>query len=284
VSRPGSPNFTAYVDYQAFAAVHHIEAHHHNDYAELLYCIEGERRIRIGRRELRAGPGDLVVFHPAVVHEEWVQPGRYRIICLRFRAADVAGNVPFPGPAQLEPVVQLPWRERFRAIVEQIVVENNGVDHWSQVLAGTYLTQFVVLLWRALTHFKSEMQPTAADSEERVGRIIDIIHNSLNGELSLRDLARASLMSESHLSHVFKQVTGKPPKRFLIESKMTKARDLLRRTDDSVVAIAESLGYDNPQYFSRLFKKETGQAPLAYRRRQRGRGLRKRTGSGRRNA
>lgn len=263
-----SDGFTAYLDFRDDSTVGYIAPHSH-EFFELLYLMEGESRIRMRRKRHVAHAGDLVVYRPGVRHEEEVQPGKYRIICLRFSRQHLDRHIRFPGPAETEPLIHLPWRERFHNIFEQIVIENEGVDRWSPVLVGTYLTQFIVLLRRALAHCRETPEGGSEENRRRIGRIVDLIHNSLSMDLSLSELAVEAYMSESHFSHVFKDVTGRSPKRYLIQSKIEKAKELLELTDRTVGDIAAELGYDNPQYFSRIFKKETGFTPLQCRSRNR---------------
>jgi AraC-like DNA-binding protein len=259
----------AFISSYAFKVENHIGAHDHKGF-ELLYLTEGFNRIVIDGKAYRAAAGDLVIFHPGVVHEEFVQPGPYRIVCLRFPKGRIAEDVRFPGRQDIEPVIHLPWHERFYSLFEQLVIENRGMDTWSPMLAGTYLAQFVILLWRALSHH-DDTRPDAAETVNtmRISHVLDFIHSEVNPDIALKDLAAKAFMSPSRFSHVFKDVTGVPPKRYVIEARIAEARDRLTHTDDPVVEIARSVGYDNPQYFSRLFKKACGCTPLQYRRRAR---------------
>lgn len=262
----GVNGFTAYVDSRFNTRVHHNTPHDHDPYFELLYFIEGSSRILVGGREHSAQAGDLVVYYPWVEHEEFVSAGRFRIICLRFEPRDIPLGVPFPGPDTLQPVFHLPWKERFRNVFEQIVIENRSTDHYSEVMRGTYLTQFVVLLWRALTEVRGGGDGADAAKRMRVGTVLDLIHSGMRSDLSLSELAQRAFMSESHFSHVFKDVTGVPPKRYVIENRIARAREMLGNGTASVVDIAAELGFRDSQYFCRLFKKQTGQTPMQYRR------------------
>ena len=52
---------------------------------------------------------------------------------------------------------------------------------------------------------------------------------------------------------------------YITEVRMEKAREHLKDTDLSVIEIAENVGYEDSQYFFRVFKKTTGVTPLQYR-------------------
>jgi AraC-like DNA-binding protein len=72
-------------------------------------------------------------------------------------------------------------------------------------------------------------------------------------------------MSESSFSHVFKELTGVSPKRYAIQTRIARAKELLSGTDLSVKEIAAELGYDDPHYFSRQFRKVAGRPPSDFR-------------------
>ena len=254
----------AYIDNYRRKERVRLVAHGHEGY-ELLYYIEGSVRIRLNNRWFSAGPGDLVIFHPRVVHREYEEPGINRKICLRFKSAQVAQAVSFPPHTRHNPVVNLPWKDRFQNIFEQIVLEHKGVDKWSKSLISTYMAQFLVLLWRALKHGRKGAGNPARDHHQRVGQVIDTIHRNVTGELSLASLAATACMSQSHFAHVFKQIIGQPPRQYIIQSRIEKARELLGTTSHSARTIGRMLGWSDPVHFNRIFKKECGLTPGEYR-------------------
>jgi AraC-like DNA-binding protein len=254
--------FAAYIDKGVHPVAIDLNPHCHDGY-ELLYFIEGESHIRIHSKTYRAGAGDLAIYRPQVIHKEQVQPGRFHCICLRFPREKV--NLPFPATQVLEPVIHLPWQERFRNILEQIVLEKQGIDRWSERMTGIYLMQFVVLLWRALSEYKQTIIDAPEEHRSRISRIIDLIYAQIDSDVPLKELADKAFMSESHFSHTFKDVMGVSPKRYMISARIGKAQDLLARTDRSVIDISRELGYQSPHYFNRIFKKECGCTPLQHR-------------------
>ena len=60
-------------------------------------------------------------------------------------------------------------------------------------------------------------------------------------------------------------MVGESPYKFLLNIRMTEAKYLLTETSIQIADIAKNVGYDDPYYFSRIFKKYTGQSPSAYR-------------------
>jgi len=72
-------------------------------------------------------------------------------------------------------------------------------------------------------------------------------------------------ITTAHLNHCLKAATGFTITHWLQDAMITEAKKLLYYTDDDSKQIAFALGYEDPAYFARLFKKLTGQAPLAFR-------------------
>lgn len=84
-------------------------------------------------------------------------------------------------------------------------------------------------------------------------------------ELSLISLASYVNMSPSHFSTIFSQETGETFIGVLTATRIRKAMELLRNTSSKSSEIAYSIGYNDPHYFSYLFKKVTGLTPKEYR-------------------
>ena len=74
-------------------------------------------------------------------------------------------------------------------------------------------------------------------------------------------------MTPYWFSKNFKKVTNLSPKQYLISVRMANAMNLLDNTDDTVAQVAAAVGYNNTQYFHRLFLKHTGMTPVEYRKR-----------------
>lgn len=84
-----------------------------------------------------------------------------------------------------------------------------------------------------------------------------------NGRIS--DYAKICGLSEYHFIRKFKEETGMSPHRYKTKLLTEKAADLLAKTQMSVSDIADSLGYADSLYFSRIFKKYIGVSPMNYR-------------------
>jgi two-component system, response regulator YesN len=86
-----------------------------------------------------------------------------------------------------------------------------------------------------------------------------------DSELSLNEIAAQVNLSASHFSAVFSQETGQTFKEYLTEIRINKAKELLRMTALRSAEIAYQVGYNDPHYFSTVFKKNTGLSPIEFR-------------------
>lgn len=84
-------------------------------------------------------------------------------------------------------------------------------------------------------------------------------------ELSLNEVATHVNLSASYFSVVFSQETGQTFKEYLTEIRLNKAKELLRMTSLRSAEIAYQVGYNDPHYFSSVFKKNTGLSPIEFR-------------------
>ncbi len=104
-------------------------------------------------------------------------------------------------------------------------------------------------------------------SAEVVQDIISHLDEDCSQQISLGSLAKYYHISEPYLSTVFKKLTGKNLMNYVMEIRIEKACQLIamnRSGSDKLYAIAEEVGYDNYQYFSRVFKKTMGISPSEF--------------------
>jgi AraC-like DNA-binding protein len=103
------------------------------------------------------------------------------------------------------------------------------------------------------------------DSWGKVGRSIAYMIEHINEPLQVSTLAALVNVSPSHFFALFKQQTGSPPMDYFTHLRMRHACRLLGSTGASVKEVAAALGYDDPFYFSRVFKAVNNVPPSRYR-------------------
>ena len=94
--------------------------------------------------------------------------------------------------------------------------------------------------------------------------VLSYINANYNKQLSLSELAKISGYSMSRFSHLFSEITGTTPIKYQNSIRLKLAREMLTSTALSVSDIAYAIGFNDPLYFSRTFKKEYGIPPTKY--------------------
>ena len=130
-----------------------------------------------------------------------------------------------------------------------------------EAAARAKLIELIVFLSRAYT----EAPTTEADALLRVGQVIGALENDVDRPWALTDLLSVAHMSRSNLMRVFRRATGQSPIDYLIRLRIQKAMALLRDTGLPITDIALQTGFSDSNYFTRQFRKATGETPSAFR-------------------
>ena len=96
---------------------------------------------------------------------------------------------------------------------------------------------------------------------ERIIPAVTYIEQNCNADISTSDLAEMCDMSESQLRRLFKEYSGSSPVEYRNRLRVEKAYQLLKNNFCNVTEAAESVGFNNIYYFSRLFKSVIGESP-----------------------
>jgi AraC family transcriptional regulator len=96
-------------------------------------------------------------------------------------------------------------------------------------------------------------------------RAMDFMRAHLSGNVSLEQLASACDLSVSYFARGFKNGTGVPPHRWLVEMRLEKAKDLLLTTKTPLAEVAVACGFADQCHLTRKFRRATGDTPGAWR-------------------
>lgn len=100
-----------------------------------------------------------------------------------------------------------------------------------------------------------------------IQKALSYIQEHYRESLGLKEVSRVIGLSGSYFSYLFKQQTGKNYVEYLNEIRLEKAMEDLMQSDEKLVVIAQKHGFQNLEYFSRYFKKKTGESPARWRKR-----------------
>lgn len=142
--------------------------------------------------------------------------------------------------------------------------ELNYDDRYVKEHLYCYLKAFYFYIHRLL--FSRSNDNVGTDNDwEIVIRIIDMILSNYKDPISIGDLCKFASMSESNLCNLFKKHMGNTLSQYINYVRVTKAIDLLRKTDKRIYEVAYEVGYTNQYYFTKVFKSWTGDNPSDFR-------------------
>jgi two-component system response regulator YesN len=146
-----------------------------------------------------------------------------------------------------------------------------------QVLSGRIIIMDKLYVQKNMTDLKAYMLSllhdlsayVAGKNTSKNSRIIhkirSIVQEGYARELSIAKIAEEVFLTPNYISLIFKKETGETITDYITRIRIGKAKELLRTTDLKVMEISERVGYENPHYFSTVFKKTVGLHPLKYR-------------------
>lgn len=137
-------------------------------------------------------------------------------------------------------------------------------DTWAKATAGYRLDCMAQLIsvMRELAA-KAARQELGEENRTMLKAIFHLEDHYLE-EVAIEDLARIAHLRECQFRRKFKRLKGMSPVKYRNHLRLTKAAEMLRSGEYSVVETAMSVGFDDPNYFSRLFKDQFGQSPTQY--------------------
>jgi AraC family transcriptional regulator len=168
---------------------------------------------------------------------------------------------------QLELITEFRTRDRHiesiaMMLFSELKQENLGgrlyIESLANVLAVHLLRQYSAIKPR-LTLYNGGLP------QRQLIQILEYIDANLHEDIKLADLAQLLGMSQFHFSHLFKQAMGIAPYQYLLQQRIERAKQLLKKSDRSIIEIALVCGFNSHSHLSKQFRQITGMTPKAYR-------------------
>ena len=248
---------------------------HRHDYHELIWTRHGEGHHLIDGEPSAVEPNTVTLIGRGQVHVFERAEG-LRATVVRFGDEHVLGAAApgwlLSGSAARAVVVPPGAEARVDALLAALADElDRPPDARSADLQGHLLS--VLLLWFERWYDETRIEAPAADDADVQlhRRFAAILERDFARRHDAAHYADALGVPAAALARALARVTGRPTKALVLDRVMLEAARLLRFTEMSVGEIAFAVGYADPLYFSGAFKRQSGEAPMAYRDRLRGR-------------
>lgn len=243
------------------------EAH---DFWEVVTVLEGDVCVSAGKNIFHLSKGEMIFHKPMEFHKFHIENGKSATLFVMSFAAsgELMGgfekSVLHLSPEQrqmltsilsyLRQECELPNQCNFACLDE---LER----HPSKFQGFTCMTELLLL------SLAKENVPIRADFDtpETIAyrKAVQTMEKNVGAWLSVSEIARECHVSVSYLKNIFRKYAGLGIHQYYLKTKMIHASNMLR-TGKSVSETAEQLAFSSPNYFSTVYKRETGLTPLEY--------------------
>lgn len=238
---------------------------HWHEHLEMLYVTGGECEFICNGKCFDARRGDLVVVNSAEIHS-FVARGTaeyYSIILYPEFLSDIKRiSTPICNRVRDDEKI-----EHFFAELHREYTDNKTA---SDMATKGILYMLLTYLYRNYVYDGEWANdgPLAAELLQRLDRVITYISEHYHEKITTATLAEMCYVSEAHFCRFFKSAVGKTVTRYVNEYRVEKAKVLLLKTGESIAEIGVEVGFEDPNYFSRVFRSVTGISPQEFRNRQ----------------
>lgn len=232
--------------------------------------LRGQGRAKVGDSSLVYRENELLLFPPGVPHhygrnehsEHWDHlwiyfiPRPYWVDWLKWDENTLGiGKTAVSDAAQLK---------NLRDLFYEVIRHNSDSAPLSEALAMNALERLILSCF--------QMQPISNRHahDPRINAVCDYLNEHIAEELKIETLARMVFLSPSRLAHLFKTELGQTIYAWREVQRINRARLLIQSTPLPVFKVAQSVGYGDPVYFTRIFRKHNGIPPVEYKKRYEG--------------
>lgn len=128
-----------------------------------------------------------------------------------------------------------------------------------------YLSRMWIEFYKITGEFQKDKRKADLD-DDRIKRMMSYIASNYGDKIELRDIADAAFIGERECFRSFKRNLNMTPFEYVIDYRITRACELLRETDESILDISNQCGFSSNSYFGKVFKEKTGCTPKEFRR------------------
>lgn len=232
-----------------------------NDY-QLLYIAHGKGHFFFNGKETIVTKGNMILFRPGEPQVYYYYSvDKTEVYWVHFTGSEVERyldhyelpndkNVFFTG---ISPDYQ--WL--YNQIIQELQLKRENYEELLRILL-----RYVLLM---INRFIKEDHTQGSDTFNEIERATHYFNENYNKDISIKQYAEEHLMSKNWFINCFKKIMKITPMQYILQLRISTAKNLLESSNKNISEIADAIGYDNPLYFSRLFTKYVGVSPKEYR-------------------
>ncbi len=239
----------------------------------LHHVLSGHGTFRQGDRDYAIGPGQSFLIRPETLvayESDLTKPWRYRWIAFAGASSEAMLAAVGLSKAGGSPIIDTGASGKPAAYFRRIQRTFREGSPYAHIEAAGYLRLLFAEYGRVLSA-QGEQQPRIGEETSAlVQQVIRYLSTQYTEPVSIERMADTLGFNRAYLSRAFKRHTGMSPVNFLLKLRIDKARQLLReRKELTTQQIAASVGFQDPLYFSKQFRRFYGQPPSDYRKEMR---------------
>ncbi|MBQ3018639.1 MAG: helix-turn-helix domain-containing protein [Clostridia bacterium] len=221
----------------------------------LIYVTDGIFNTKINDTVFHLNKGAVVLYPPKYKYHYWGEPPS-KYLCAHFTGSHVEKiltDLGFP----LKPyILETEFSPKIKSLFDKMVEKDITKAPFLQYSLACLLEE--ILLTIAVERERNNGYRTFKKS-------IKYIHENYTEKIKIPYLAQLEGLSNSRYITLFSKEMGKTPSEYILDLRLGRACDLLLTTDMEISAVGASSGYNDPYFFSKIFKKHMGISPQEYR-------------------
>jgi AraC family transcriptional regulator, transcriptional activator of pobA len=251
------------------------EKPHRHNFQEIIWIKSGKGKNFIDEYEIEVSPNTFYIISQGQVHNFPEGHGMEGlVICFSndfLPGIDLSQQPAFYGSllSNTTPVNEVPLPEKetteYEILLQQLLLEQNKP---SSVYGKKFVLQHLLMLLLIKLERKCReltLSNSKQDSDKKnYLQFLHLLEEQYSNQHDLNYYAGQLTTNARKLTDVIKQFSGKSAKQLIVERVMLEAKRMLSYTDCNIKEITYHLGYDDPGYFCRLFKNQTGLTPNQY--------------------
>lgn len=230
---------------------------HWHEHTEIHYIFEGSGTVKCNDETVSVGAGDCVVINGNELHQGI--SGRCTYLCIIIPPSFFDQNrVLFNNHIRDARIGEL------SAQIRELFLSGGAVERL-ELRAYTSILAAHLIRHHANRFLNESMQSQYFHKMDKINGAVKFINENYGKPLTTATLAATVHLSEGYFCRVFKEVTGKSAVEYLHRVRIDKADRMLKKTDMSISEIAFCCGFEDANYFSRIFKRLNGKTPQSVR-------------------
>lgn len=230
---------------------------------QLIYVASGKAHFHFGDEERIVTAGHIVLYRPKEPQKyEYYGKDQTQVFWVHFTGNDVTNILRSYGITDNKKVFycgsSLDNQNLFRKMINELQMSK---ENYAEMLE-MYLRQIFITMQRA---FIGTIKKEKARVVDKIEKATVYFNENYSQEINIDEYAEQMHVSVSWFIRNFRESTGLTPMQYILSKRIYNAEILLQDPSYNVSEISRVVGYDNPLYFSRIFKKAKGLSPSEYR-------------------